>query len=168
MQDQQEGRRSYRGRRPFRASGSLLELLDSGMRRCRLQGGRGERAHRRDALVATPPTHLRRSLSWDQRTQTGVTTMAGNAGDMALNGRRVRGVVVDGRTIEADFVIDASGRTGSVIPIVGAYRAMIAGPSVLAQIEERARANLRSGLRPSVPDGPTGDELAVRIAQVGC
>jgi flavin-dependent dehydrogenase len=80
---------------------------------------------------------------------------------------RWRGEDIDfGQPLPSDLICSLAEADKSVMPIVGAYQAMLAGPSVLAQIEERARANLRSGFRPSVPDGPTRDELAARIAHV--
>ena len=81
---------------------------------------------------------------------------------------RWRGEDIDlDQPLPSDLICSLAEADQSVMPIVGAYQAMLAGPSVLAQIEERARANLKSGFRPSVPDGPTRDELAARIAHVG-
>lgn len=80
---------------------------------------------------------------------------------------RWRGEDIDlDQPLPSDLICSLAEVDPSVMPIVGAYQAMLAGPSVLAQIEERARANLRSGFRPSALDGPTRDELAARITHV--
>ncbi len=70
------------------------------------------------------------------------------------------------KPLPSDLICSLAEVDPSVMPIVGGYRAMLAGPSVLAQIEERARANLRAGFRPAVPDGPTRDDLVDRIARI--
>ena len=45
-------------------------------------------------------------------TETGVAMVIGHAEQVEVAGSRVAAVVVDGRTLEADLVIDASGRIG--------------------------------------------------------
>lgn len=90
--------------------------------------------------------------------------VAWDAGQLA----RWRGEDIDfAKPLPSDLICSLAEADPSVMPIVGAYRAMLAGPSVLGQIEDRARANLRNGFRPAVPAGPTRDELVARIAHVG-
>jgi hypothetical protein len=48
-------------------------------------------------------------------------------------------------------------------PAAGAFSAMLAPPSVLDNVQENARAVLRSGWRPPDADGPSRDELADRL-----
>jgi len=70
------------------------------------------------------------------------------------------------KPLPSDLICSLGQSDPSVMPIVGAYQAMLAGPSVLASIEQRARDNLRTGFRPSVPDGPTRDQLVDLISDV--
>ena len=65
-----------------------------------------------------------------------------------------------GQPLPSDLICSVAEVDPSVMPTVGAYLSMLAGPSVLSSIEGRAREQLQSGFRPAVPPGPTRDELA--------
>jgi len=51
----------------------------------------------------------------------------------------------------------------AIMPAAGPYMGMMAPPSILRSVEERARAVLRTGWRPPLGEGPTRDELAELI-----
>jgi hypothetical protein len=67
--------------------------------------------------------------------------------------------------LPSDLICSLAEVDPSVMPTVGPYLMMIASPSVLASIEDRAREQLQNGFRPAVPRGPTRDELADIIAR---
>jgi 2-polyprenyl-6-methoxyphenol hydroxylase-like FAD-dependent oxidoreductase len=66
--------------------------------------------------------------------------------------------------LPSDLICSLAEVDPSVMPIVGAYWGMLAGPSALSSIEQRAREALQGGFRPAVPPGPTRDELVDLIA----
>jgi hypothetical protein len=73
---------------------------------------------------------------------------------------RWRGEQIDfSRRLPSDLICSLAELDRSVMPIVGAYWGMLADPSLLLSIEQRAREALQSGFRPAVPPGPTRDEL---------
>jgi 2-polyprenyl-6-methoxyphenol hydroxylase-like FAD-dependent oxidoreductase len=73
---------------------------------------------------------------------------------------RWHGEAIDfSRPLASDLICSLADLDPSVMPVVGAYWGMLADPSVLSSIEQRAREALQSGFRPSVPPGPTRDEL---------
>ena len=80
---------------------------------------------------------------------------------------RWRGEDIDfSRPLASDLICSVAEVDPSVMPVVGAYWGMLAGPSVLSGIEQRARERLESGFRPAVPEGPTRDELADLIVGI--
>jgi 2-polyprenyl-6-methoxyphenol hydroxylase-like FAD-dependent oxidoreductase len=79
---------------------------------------------------------------------------------------RWRGEPIDfTQPLPSDLICSLAEVDPSVMPIVGAYWSMLAGPSILSSIERRARDHLQSGYRPAIPEGPTRDELATLIRQ---
>ena len=79
---------------------------------------------------------------------------------------RWRGEDIDfGQPLPSDLICSLAEVDPSVMPIVGAYRSMLTGPSALAAIEQRARDVLLRGWRPALADGPTRDELVERISR---
>src|SRR6266568_3773461 len=80
---------------------------------------------------------------------------------------RWRGEDIDfSQPLTSDLICSVAEVDPSVMPVVGAYWSMLAGPSVLSGIEQRARERLESGFRPAVPEGPTRDELADLIVGI--
>jgi 2-polyprenyl-6-methoxyphenol hydroxylase-like FAD-dependent oxidoreductase len=78
---------------------------------------------------------------------------------------RWRGEPIDfSKPLPSDLICSLAELDPSVMPIVGAYWGMLAGPSVLSSIEQRAREALQSGFRPAEPSGPTRDELVDLIS----
>jgi Tryptophan halogenase len=79
---------------------------------------------------------------------------------------RWRGEPIDfERPLPSDLICSIAEVDPSVMPVVGSYLSMLAGPSVLSSIEDRAREQLQSGFRAAVPEGPTRDDLAELIAR---
>jgi 2-polyprenyl-6-methoxyphenol hydroxylase-like FAD-dependent oxidoreductase len=76
------------------------------------------------------------------------------------------GIDVDAR-IPSDVICAAAEVDPSFMPMVGPYNGMLATPSVLDPLQERAREILRSGWRPSLGTGPSRDELVDTITSVG-
>jgi 2-polyprenyl-6-methoxyphenol hydroxylase-like FAD-dependent oxidoreductase len=64
------------------------------------------------------------------------------------------------RPLPSDLIVAATEVDPEMLKIVGPYMAMVALPASLAAVEPRAREIYASGWRPSLPDGPTRDELA--------
>jgi 2-polyprenyl-6-methoxyphenol hydroxylase-like FAD-dependent oxidoreductase len=78
---------------------------------------------------------------------------------------RWRGEPIDfSQPLPSDLICSLAEKDPSVMSIVGPYWGMVAGPSALASIEQRAREALLSGFRPAVPSGPTRDELVDLIS----
>lgn len=71
------------------------------------------------------------------------------------------------RPLTSGHIVAAAQADPSLMRVVGPYLAMDALPETLSQVEPRARAIYASGWRPTVPAGPTRDELAEIIAPVG-
>lgn len=67
--------------------------------------------------------------------------------------------------IPSDVICAAAGADPSLMPYVGMYLGMVAGPDVLDPVENTVRELLATGWRPPAP-GPTGDELAHEISSV--
>ena len=79
---------------------------------------------------------------------------------------RWRGEPIDfSQPLPSDLICSLAEVDPSVMPTVGRYWSMLAGPSVLSSIEHRARERLQGGFRPAVPVGPTRDELADLITR---
>jgi 2-polyprenyl-6-methoxyphenol hydroxylase-like FAD-dependent oxidoreductase len=64
------------------------------------------------------------------------------------------------RRLPSDLITAATEADPSLFRVVGPYLGMNALPDTLAAAEPRARELYASGWRPSVPEGPTRDELA--------
>lgn len=62
--------------------------------------------------------------------------------------------------IPSDVVCAAAEVDPSIWPVAGPFLGMAAPPSVLDAVQEKARAVLRTGWRPTFGDGPDRDELA--------
>jgi 2-polyprenyl-6-methoxyphenol hydroxylase-like FAD-dependent oxidoreductase len=65
---------------------------------------------------------------------------------------------VDAR-IPSDVVVDCAQVDPSIMAAAGPYLGMMAPPSVLDSVQDKARAVLRTGWRPAYADGPTRDQL---------
>ena len=75
--------------------------------------------------------------------------------------RRWSGGDVDlGRPLPSDLIVAAADADPRLREIVDPYSKMDAPPASLGSAEPRAREIYASGWRPTVPDGPTRDELA--------
>jgi 2-polyprenyl-6-methoxyphenol hydroxylase-like FAD-dependent oxidoreductase len=84
--------------------------------------------------------------------KTGVAMVTGHAEEVTMAGSRVAGVVVDGGTLEADIVIDASGRSGR---FTGSLRApALGGDSGFAYVSRQYQ--LRPGAEPGPLNGAPG------------
>jgi 2-polyprenyl-6-methoxyphenol hydroxylase-like FAD-dependent oxidoreductase len=67
--------------------------------------------------------------------------------------------------LASDVICAAAGQDPSMLPVVGPFMGMLVPPVGLKAVEEKARAVLRGGWRPSWVAGPTGGELAAVLAQ---
>ena len=77
---------------------------------------------------------------------------------------RFRGEDIDlDAQIPSDVICAAADVDPAIMPAAGPYLGMMAPPSILRSVEERARAVLRTGWRPPLGEGPTRDELAELI-----
>jgi len=77
---------------------------------------------------------------------------------------RFRGEDIDlDAQIPSDVICAAADVDPAIMPAAGPYMGMMAPPSILRSVEERARAVLRTGWRPPLGEGPTRDELAELI-----
>jgi len=83
--------------------------------------------------------------------------------DMTLL-RRFAGedIDIEGR-IAGDVICAAAAVDPSIMSAAGPYMGMLACPSILTTVEERARAVLRTGWRPPYATGPDRDEVAQLI-----
>lgn len=78
---------------------------------------------------------------------------------------RWRGEPIDySKPLPSDLICSLAEEDPSVMPIVGPYFGMFAGPSILRQLEDRARQRLQEGFRPKQQPGPSRDELAEIVA----
>ncbi len=68
--------------------------------------------------------------------------------------------------LTSDVIVDAAAEEPSMMPVVGPYQGMLSLPSSLGPLEERTRALLRSGWRPTCAAGPSRDELVDTIRAV--
>lgn len=80
--------------------------------------------------------------------------------DADLQRRWAGGDVDLDRPLPSDLVVAATEADPSLMRVTGPYLAMNALPASLAAVEPAARAHYASGWRPSVPAGPSRDELA--------
>jgi 2-polyprenyl-6-methoxyphenol hydroxylase-like FAD-dependent oxidoreductase len=62
--------------------------------------------------------------------------------------------------LSSDLIMEAAQVDPSIMPVIGPYAAMRAGPGLLRTVEPAARAVYRTGWRPSPSPGPTRAELA--------
>ena len=69
------------------------------------------------------------------------------------------------RRLPSDLIVAAAEADPALTDIVGPYATMDALPATLAPAESRARALFAGGWRPSVPDGPTRDELSAAVSR---
>jgi 2-polyprenyl-6-methoxyphenol hydroxylase-like FAD-dependent oxidoreductase len=94
-----------------------------------------------------------RALRTTADTVPGLTVRQGHVDAVVSSGGRVRGIVVDGAPVEADLVVDASGRSGRS---VDAQRAptSVGGPCGIAYVDRQYR--LHDGAEP----GPMSNPLA--------
>jgi hypothetical protein len=77
---------------------------------------------------------------------------------------RFRGADIDlDARIPSDVICAASAVDPEILAAARPYMGMLALPSVLDPVEERARAVLRTGWRPQPATGPTRDELVELI-----
>jgi hypothetical protein len=82
--------------------------------------------------------------------------------------RRMAGQDIDlDAKIPSDVIAAAAERLPEIAPAAGMYMGMVALPGVLAPYEEPVRQLLRTGWRPPLGEGPTRDELAMLVAEVG-
>lgn len=82
---------------------------------------------------------------------------------------RFRGEDIDleGR-IPSDVVCACAQVDPTIMAAAGPYLGMLAGPTVLDQVQEKARAVLRTGWRPPFADGPNSEQLArLTLAHAG-
>ncbi|WP_436703555.1 FAD-dependent oxidoreductase [Geodermatophilus sp. CPCC 205761] len=82
----------------------------------------------------------------------GVAVRQGHVDGVVSRGGRVRGIVVDGRPLDADLVVDASGRSGRAADDVRAP-SRVGGPCGMAYVDRQYR--LRDGADP----GPMANPL---------
>jgi 2-polyprenyl-6-methoxyphenol hydroxylase-like FAD-dependent oxidoreductase len=69
------------------------------------------------------------------------------------------------RRLPSDLIVAAAEADPALKDIVGPYATMDALPASLAPAEPRARALFAKGWRPSVPAGPTRDELSAVVSR---
>jgi 2-polyprenyl-6-methoxyphenol hydroxylase-like FAD-dependent oxidoreductase len=80
--------------------------------------------------------------------------------------RRWSGQDVDlSRPLPSDLIVGAAEADSALNTIVGPYNSMDALPASLAPAEPRAREIYASGWRPSLPEGPTRDELSAVVSR---
>ncbi len=78
---------------------------------------------------------------------------------------RLNGRDIDiGAPLASDVICAAAGQDPSMMPVVGPFMGMLVPPGALKAVEEKARAVLRTGWRPTWAAGPTGEELAKMLA----
>jgi len=81
--------------------------------------------------------------------------------------RRWAGADIDlTRPLPSDLIVAATVADPSLLPLVAPYLGMRALPSSLEPVQPRARQIYADGWRPTIPDGPTRDELADLIADL--
>jgi 2-polyprenyl-6-methoxyphenol hydroxylase-like FAD-dependent oxidoreductase len=74
--------------------------------------------------------------------------------------RRFAGLDIDIEApIPSDVVVECAQVDPSIMAAAGPYLGMLALPTVLDSVQDKARAVLRTGWRPSYADGPSRDEL---------
>jgi 2-polyprenyl-6-methoxyphenol hydroxylase-like FAD-dependent oxidoreductase len=83
----------------------------------------------------------------------GLTVRQGHVDGVLASGGRVRGLLVDGRELPADLVVDASGRSGRAADGLRA-RSSVGGPCGMAYVDRQYR--LHDGAHP----GPMANPLA--------
>jgi 2-polyprenyl-6-methoxyphenol hydroxylase-like FAD-dependent oxidoreductase len=68
------------------------------------------------------------------------------------------------RPLSSGHIVAAAEADPSLLPVVGRFQGMDALPAALAEVEPRAREIYASGWRPSMPAGPSRDDLVELIA----
>ncbi|TFV89867.1 FAD-dependent monooxygenase [Blastococcus sp. CT_GayMR16] len=94
-----------------------------------------------------------RALRATADTVPGLTVAQGHVDGVISSAGRVRGIVVDGSPVEADLVVDASGRSGRSVDALRAP-ASAGGPCGMAYVDRQYR--LHDGAEP----GPMSNQLA--------
>jgi len=80
--------------------------------------------------------------------------------------RRFAGADIDIEArIPSDVVVECAQVDPSIMAAAGPYLAMLAPPTVLDSVQDKARAVLRTGWRPAYAAGPTRDELVTLALQ---
>jgi 2-polyprenyl-6-methoxyphenol hydroxylase-like FAD-dependent oxidoreductase len=80
--------------------------------------------------------------------------------------RRFAGLDLDLEArIPSDIVVDCAQVDPSIMAAAGPYLGMLALPSILDSVQDKARAVLRTGWRPAYAAGPTRDELVDLVMQ---
>ena len=99
---------------------------------------------------------LERALRQAAEQHAGLALRTGHVDGLVVEGGRVRGAVVDGTTVEADLVVDASGRSGRVGSRARGERVadQLGGECGLAYVDRTYR--LRKGAAPGPMNTPLG------------
>jgi 2-polyprenyl-6-methoxyphenol hydroxylase-like FAD-dependent oxidoreductase len=92
-----------------------------------------------------------RALRTVAGTVQGLTIRQGHVDGVLSSEGRVRGIVVDGSPVEADLVVDASGRSGRSVDALRAPHS-VGGPCGMAYVDRQYR--LHSGAEPGPMAGP--------------
>ena len=99
---------------------------------------------------------LERALRQAAEQQAGLVLRTGHVDGLVVEGGRVRGAIVDGTTVEADLVVDASGRAGRVGTHVRGERIadQLGGECGLTYVDRTYQ--LREGAAPGPMNSPLG------------
>lgn len=97
-----------------------------------------------------------RALRTAARDAAGLTIRHGHVDGLIAVAGRVRGIVVEGTPVDADLVVDASGRSGRSVDALRAP-ATVGGPCGMAYVDRQYR--LRDGVEP----GPMSNPLALQL-----
>src|SRR3954471_15400700 len=120
--------------------------------RCRADHLRRPRCRLRARWAPIPAGHFERALRATSDCVAGLSVRHVHVNGVVCSGGRVRGIVVDGRSLEADLVVDASGRSGRAADDVRAPSSL-GGPCGMAYVDRQYR--LRDGAEP----GPMANPL---------
>jgi hypothetical protein len=86
--------------------------------------------------------------------------------DTTLSARFAGGDIDLTARIPSDVICAAAEVDPAIGPAVGPYLSMMAPPSVLGQVEDRARAVLATGWRPPYAEGPSREDLVDLLDRV--
>jgi hypothetical protein len=82
--------------------------------------------------------------------------------------RRWSGQDIDlSQPLPSDVIVSAAEADPSIMPVVGPYLGMDTLPASLSAVEPRARELYASGWRPTIPKGPTREELVQILTEIG-